>query len=81
MENDFAILALLLTVFIGATISEMFKHYLRYRQGFNHSATDQSIAELKAQNQVLFERVQTLEKIVTETDFGLKQEINQLKNG
>ena len=79
MENDFAILALLLTVVIGATASEMFKYYIKSRHLNRNSTTDQTLAELKAQNQVLFERVQVLEKIVTDTDYSLKQEFKTFK--
>jgi hypothetical protein len=37
-----------------------------------------SVSDLQAQNQALIERVQVLEKLVTDSDFDLKQQFKQL---
>lgn len=74
MENDFAIMALVLIIVIGTTASEMFKYYMKHKQHSDHG----SVAELKSQNQALIERVQVLERLVTDSDFELKQQFKKL---
>ena len=36
------------------------------------------VSDLQAQNQALIERVQVLERLVTDSDFDLKQQFKQL---
>ena len=74
MDNDIAIIALVFIVIVGTTASEMFKHYLKHKQ----KADADGVADIKAQNQALIERIQVLEKLVTDSDFVLKQQFKKL---
>ena len=74
MDNDIAIIALVFIVIVGTTASEMFKHYLKHKQ----KADADGVADIKAQNQALIERIQVLEKLVTDSDFALKQQFKKL---
>ncbi|GGP96089.1 hypothetical protein [Shewanella ulleungensis] len=74
MNEDMAIIALVFIIVVGTTASEMFKQYLRHKQ----KAEADGLADIKAQNQALIERIQVLEKLVTESDFDLKQQFKNL---
>jgi uncharacterized protein YpmB len=74
MDNDIAIIALVFIVIVGTTASEMFKHYLKHKQ----KADADGVADIKAQNQALIERIQVLEKLVTDSDFELRQQFKKL---
>ncbi|WP_418357776.1 MULTISPECIES: hypothetical protein [Shewanella] len=74
MNEDMAIIALVFIIIVGTTASEMFKQYLKHKQ----KAEVDGLADLKAQNQALIERIQVLEKLVTESDFDLKQQFKNL---
>lgn len=74
MNEDMAIIALVFIIVVGTTASEMFKQYLRHKQ----KAEADGLADIKAQNQALIERIQVLEKLVTESDFDLKQQFKKL---
>ena len=74
MENDFAIITLVVFVVLGTTASEMFKYYMKAKQ---HTGGE-NINELKAQNQALIERVQVLERLVTDDTYELKKQFKNL---
>ena len=74
MDNDMAIIALVFIVIVGTTASEMFKHYLKHKQ----KAEADCLTDMKKQNQALIERIQVLEKLVTDSDFDLKQQFKKL---
>ncbi|MGI2170988.1 hypothetical protein ACROAE_12520 [Shewanella sp. MF05960] len=74
MNDDMAIIALVFIVIVGTTASEMFKHYLKHKQ----KAEADGLADMKAQNQALIERIQVLERLVTDSDFELKQQFKNL---
>ncbi|ABS06241.1 hypothetical protein [Shewanella baltica] len=83
MENEYVLMMIMVTFIIGISATEMFKHYLKARQ-LGVGATDDShlmdkVTQLSLQNQALIERVQVLEKIVTEPEYELKQQISALK--
>ncbi|MCS6136533.1 hypothetical protein G3496_16530 [Shewanella baltica] len=83
MENEYVLMVIMVTFIIGISATEMFKHYLKARQ-LGVGATDDShlkdkVTQLSLQNQALIERVQVLEKIVTEPEYDLKQQISALK--
>ncbi|MGH1380432.1 MAG: hypothetical protein ACRAU9_05790, partial [Shewanella xiamenensis] len=66
--------------------TEMFKHYLKMRQlgGGNDRQLEDKLTQLSLQNQVLIERVQVLERIVTDAEDNtakttLAQQIEALK--
>ncbi|GGP54263.1 hypothetical protein GCM10009347_21330 [Shewanella algicola] len=74
MNEDMAIIALVFIVIVGTTASEMFKQYLKHKQ----KTEVDGLADLKAQNQALIERIQVLERLVTDNDFELKQQFKSL---
>lgn len=82
MENEFVLMVIMVTFIIGLSATEMFKHYLKAHQLGVGTADDRyledKVTQLSLQNQALIERVQVLEKIVTEPEYELKQQINQL---
>ncbi|MGX9462757.1 hypothetical protein ACWXWU_16215 [Shewanella sp. A14] len=74
MDNDIAIIALAFIIVVGSTASEMFKYYMKHKQ----QADTGSVSDLKTQNQDLIDRIQVLEKLVTDSDFDLKQQFKKL---
>lgn len=70
MENEYVLLVIMVTFIIGVSATEMFKHYLKMRQlgDGNNRQLEDKLTQLSLKNQVLIERVQVLEKIVTEPD-------------
>ncbi|WP_394129143.1 hypothetical protein [Shewanella maritima] len=74
MESDLAIITLVVLIVTGTTASEMFKYYMKAKQANGGD----NISDLKAQNKALVERVQVLEKLVTDEGFEVKQQINKL---
>lgn len=82
MEKEYILMVIMVTFIIGFSATEMFKHYLKAHQlGVNPTGDKQledKVTQLSLQNQVLIERVQVLEKIVTESEYELKQQISQL---
>ncbi|GIU36852.1 hypothetical protein TUM4637_35550 [Shewanella hafniensis] len=82
MENEYVLMVIMVTFIIGMSATEMLKHYLKARQFGVGAADDRhlkdKVTQLSLQNQALIERVQVLEKIVTEPEYELKQQINQL---
>ena len=86
MEKEFIIMVIMVTFIIGVSATEMFKHYLKMRQlgGGNDRQLEDKLTQLSLQNQVLIERVQVLERIVTGAEDNaakttLAQQIEALK--
>lgn len=86
MENEYVLLVIMVTFIIGISATEMFKHYLKMRQlgGGNDRQLEDKLTQLSLQNQVLIERVQVLERIVTDAEDNaakttLAQQIEALK--
>ena len=86
MEKEFIIMVIMMTFIIGVSATEMFKHYLKMRQlgGGNDRQLEDKLTQLSLQNQVLIERVQVLERIVTDAEDNaakttLAQQIEALK--
>ncbi|MBW0296071.1 phage shock protein B [Shewanella xiamenensis] len=86
MEKEFIIMVIMVTFIIGVSATEMFKHYLKMRQlgGGNDRQLEDKLTQLSLQNQVLIERVQVLERIVTDAEDNtakttLAQQIEALK--
>lgn len=88
MENEYILMAIMVTFIIGVSATEMFKHYLKARQlGVNTAGDKQledKVTQLSLQNQALIERVQVLERLVTEADITesnskLAQQIEALR--
>lgn len=86
MEKEFIIMVIMVTFIIGVSATEMFKHYLKMRQlgGGNDLQLEDKLTQLSLQNQVLIERVQVLERIVTDAEDNaakttLAQQIEALK--
>ena len=86
MEKEFIIMVIMVTFIIGVSATEMFKHYLKMRQlgSGNDRQLEDKLTQLSLQNQVLIERVQVLERIVTDAEDNaakttLAQQIEALK--
>ncbi|MCG9965722.1 MAG: phage shock protein B [Shewanella sp.] len=86
MENEYVLLVIMVTFIIGVSATEMFKHYLKMRQlgGGNNPQLEDKLTQMSLQNQVLIERVQVLERIVTDAEDNaakttLAQQIEALK--
>lgn len=86
MENEYVLMVIMVTFVVGVSATEMFKHYLKMRQlgGGNERQLEDKLTQLSLQNQVLTERVQVLERIVTDAENdtakrSLAQQIDALK--
>ncbi|MGR6500415.1 hypothetical protein [Shewanella sp. Koi 1] len=86
MENEYVLMVIMVTFVVGVSATEMFKHYLKIRQlgGGNERQLEDKLTQLSLQNQVLTERVQVLERIVTDAENdtakrSLAQQIDALK--
>ncbi|MFB2802178.1 hypothetical protein [Shewanella seohaensis] len=86
MENEYVLMVIMVTFVVGVSATEMFKHYLKMRQlgGGNERQLEDKVTQLSLQNQVLTERVQVLERIVTDAEndtakSSLAQQIDALK--
>lgn len=86
MENEYVLMVIMVTFIIGVSATEMFKHYLKMHQqsGGNDRLLEDKLTQLSLQNQVLIERVQVLERIVTDAEDNaakttLAQQIEALK--
>lgn len=74
-------IVLIVLISVGSVvIYDMYKKHLefKHRMQNNNSDANKHLAEVSAQVQALKERVQTLETIVTDSSFDVKQEINKL---
>ena len=78
MEQEYAILALVIVITIGTTATEMFKHYVKSKTSRLADNHGHELDTLRQQNNELKQRIATLEKIVTQPDYELKQQINSL---
>lgn len=78
MEQEYAILTLVIVITMGTTATEMFKHYIKSKSSADSSSNINELNVLRKQNSELQQRVATLEKIVTEPDYDLKQRIDAL---
>lgn len=87
MENEYVLMIIMIALIIGVTATEMVKYQLKARQLGLTSVDDElsdKVTQLSLQNQALNERIQVLERIVTESDnthsnSHLAQQINALK--
>ncbi|MDO6612737.1 hypothetical protein Q4601_11140 [Shewanella sp. 1_MG-2023] len=78
MEQEYAIVALVIIITLGTTATEMFKHYVKIKSTKHDKDNDAEISMLRQQNKELQTRIATLETIVTEPGYDLKQTINGL---
>ncbi|ARD24343.1 MULTISPECIES: hypothetical protein [Shewanella] len=78
MEQEYAILALVIIITVGTTATEMFKHYVKSKTSNLADNHSHELDALRQQNNELKQRIATLEKIVTEPEYDLKQQINSL---
>ncbi|WP_394204197.1 hypothetical protein [Shewanella waksmanii] len=78
MDKQTLVMIVMLAFIACATFSELFKYYLKTKRVSNADIKNSEIDLLRQQNRQLQERVETLEKIVTEPSYDLKQRINAL---
>ena len=78
MEKDIILMIVMIAFIVSVTLTEGFKHYLKLRKVTKTDINQDELALLRKQNSHLEERVQILEKIVTDGSYDLKREINAL---
>ncbi|TMS81889.1 hypothetical protein [Pseudoalteromonas sp. S554] len=74
-------IVLIVLISVGSgVVYDMYKKHLEFKHKMqnNNSDAHKQLAETKAEVVALRERVQTLEAIVTDSNFNVKQEINKL---
>lgn len=74
-------IVLIVLISVGSgVVYDMYKKHLEFKHKVqnNNSDAHKQLAETKAEVVALRERVQTLEAIVTDSSFNVKQEINKL---
>ena len=74
-------IVLIVLISVGSgVVYDMYKKHLEFKHKMqnNNSDAHKQLAETKAEVVALKERVQTLEAIVTDSSFDVKQEINKL---
>tara|TARA_Y100000766_G_scaffold228528_1_gene201912 strand:+ start:251 stop:493 length:243 start_codon:yes stop_codon:yes gene_type:complete len=74
-------IVLIVLISVGSgVVYDMYKKHLEFKHKMqnNNSDAHKQLAETKAEVVALRERVQTLEAIVTDSSFSVKQEINKL---
>ncbi|MCK8045023.1 hypothetical protein MSG37_09010 [Shewanella sp. 1CM18E] len=75
---DIPMIVLIVAIVAIATGGEAFKHYLKSRKITSSEITNNELELLRKQNKRLEQRVQVLEKIVTDNSYELKSQINAL---
>ncbi|WP_229377275.1 phage shock protein B [Shewanella woodyi] len=78
MDKEIIIMVIMLALIISTAISEGLKHYFRMKKITKADIKLDELELLRKQNRHLEDRVQTLEKIVTDSSYDLKQQINAL---
>ena len=82
MENDYALMVVFTVLVICVSASELIKAWIKthaaQRLSQNKQNQEVELAKLAEENSRLKDRVSVLERIVTESDYQLKREINQL---
>ena len=78
MDKDLIVMIIMIAFIISATFTEGLKYYLKVKKVTRADIEQDELALLKKHNRHLEERVQTLEKIVTDSSYDLKQKINAL---
>lgn len=74
-------IVLIVLISVGSgVVYDMYKKHLEFKHKMqnNNSDAHKQLAETKVELVALRERVQTLEAIVTDSSFNVKQEINKL---
>ncbi|MFP3426593.1 hypothetical protein [Pseudoalteromonas sp. ESRF-bin5] len=74
-------IVLIVLISVGSgVVYDMYKKHLEFKHKMqnNNSDAHKQLAETKVELVALKERVQTLEAIVTDSSFNVKQEINKL---
>ncbi|MCL1064950.1 phage shock protein B [Shewanella benthica] len=78
MEKELIIMVVMIVFIASVTLTEGLKQYLRLRKVSRSDINQDELELLRKQNRHLEARVQTLERIVTDSSYDLKQEINSL---
>ncbi len=79
--NGTTMIVLIVFISVGfGVIFDMYKKHLEFKEKTlaHNSESDEEKKHLKQQLAALTERVQVLEKIVTDKNYSLKEEIDQL---
>ncbi|MGS0676231.1 hypothetical protein [Shewanella sp. 0m-4] len=75
---DLPMIVLIVAIVAIATAGEAFKYYLKSRKITGSEITNNELELLRKQNRHLEQRIEVLEKIVTDNSYDLKSTINSL---
>ncbi|MEC4726323.1 phage shock protein B [Shewanella sp. D64] len=78
MDKELIIMVVMIAFIVSVTFTEGLKQYLKLRKVSKSEINQDELEQLRKQNHHLEARVQTLEKIVTDSSYDLKQQINAL---
>ena len=78
MDKQQVIMIIMLVMIIATSLSELYKYRLRQDKRKSTTGNTDDVARLKLENQRLAERVSVLERIVTDSDYQLKEEFAAL---
>lgn len=78
MDKELIIMVVMIVFIVSMGLTEGFKQYLKLRKISKSEINQDELELLRKQNRHLEARVQTLEKIVTDSSYDLKQQINAL---
>lgn len=78
METEQLKLVVILIIVVSAISAEILKYYLKIKSKTRKYQGNDSLADVKAENTALKQRIEVLEKLVTEDDFELKQQFKHL---
>mgnify|MGYP003117222800 CR=1 FL=1 len=78
MDKELIVMTIMIVFIVSITITEGLKYYLKFKKVSKADINQDELDLLRKQNRHLEERVQTLERIVTDNSYDLKQEINAL---
>ncbi len=78
MEKELIIMIIMIVSIASVTFTEGFKQFIKLRKISKADLNLDELELLRKQNRHLEDRVQNLERIVTDNNYELKQQINAL---
>ena len=78
MDKQQVVMIIMLVLVVATSLSELYKHRLRLDRRRSTPRNTDEVDRLKQENQRLAERVSVLERIVTDSDYQLRQEFAAL---
>ncbi len=81
MDKQQVVMIVMLVLVVATSLSELYKYRLRQERRRPTRGDTDEMNRLRQENQRLAERVSVLERIVTDSDYQLKQEFAELNRG